>query len=306
MFFQLARVTARENRTVYSANVRLVNECPYTIWPVSASVGVTAPTLAPALALEPGESTTISLPPSWSGRIWGRTFCAYCNSTGKFACLTGDCGSNSPVCAWSSALSPVTIVEFELGGNGGPNLYVVSTLHGYNLGILMVPYGGSGGGCMATGCVSDVEDGCESETGGACNSTCFAFGESKYCCGGGGDDAPPMRCKPNPFSLYFKSGCPNVYGDVYADGWHKTKRFACALAHYKIIFCPHRTSLESSTGAVPRPSGVKIKRVIIIVLMIVNTVAAILLPVFEILSLVSVATIASVIYTALGLVLVYF
>ncbi|KAK3037169.1 hypothetical protein RJ639_031056 [Escallonia herrerae] len=67
----------------------------------------------------------------------------------------------------------VTLVAFELNGNDGLDWYVMRASRGYNLGILVVPQGGSGGACMAAGCVSDVDGGCESEKGGACNSTCL-------------------------------------------------------------------------------------------------------------------------------------
>ncbi|KAK3022967.1 hypothetical protein RJ639_046671 [Escallonia herrerae] len=284
---------------VYSTKLKLANECRNTIWPVLASGGETPPLLAPALALQPGQSTTISLPVSWSGRLWGRTSCTYHSSIGRPVCVTGDCGSGSPECASASALPAVTIASFDLDGDGGLDLYVVSTSRGYNLGILVVPYGGSGGDCMATGCVKDVKGGCESETSGGCKSTCFAFGDPKYCCSGG--NAQLETCKPSPYSRYFSSRCPSAYGDVYADGGNNTRRFACASANYAITFCPHPTSLKSSGGAVSRPSGAKTKRVVIITLVIVTTVVAILLTVLKILSPNLAVGIASAIYTALAL-----
>ncbi|KAK2972716.1 hypothetical protein RJ640_022157 [Escallonia rubra] len=288
-------------RGVYSTKLKLANDCRYTIWPVLASGGETPPLSAPALALQPGESTIFSLPVSWTGKLWGRTFCTYYSSIGRPVCLTGDCGSGSPECARASALPAVTIASFDLDGDGGLDLYVVSTSRGYNVGILVVPYGGSGGDCMATGCVKDVEGGCESETSGACNSTCFAFADPKYCCSGG--NAPPETCKPSPYSRYFKSRCPSAYGDVYADRGNNTRRFACASANYAITFCPRPTSLKSSVGvgAVSGPSGVKTKRVVIMALVIVTTVVAILLTVLKILSPNLAVGIALAVYTALAL-----
>ncbi|KAK2988971.1 hypothetical protein RJ640_020436 [Escallonia rubra] len=222
---------------VYSAKLKLANECSYKIWPVLASGGGKTPLLAPALALQPGKSTTVSLPASSSGRLWGRTFCTFNSSIGRLSCLTGDCGSGLPECSWAGALPPVTIVQFELNGDDGLDWYVVRASRGYNLGIFVVPQGSSGGACMAAGCVSDVDGGCESETGGACNSTCFAFSDSKHCCTV--SYGRPDTCKPSPYSLYSNSRCPWAYGYAYGDGKNGTRDFPCASGDYAVTFCPH-------------------------------------------------------------------
>ncbi|KAK3022966.1 hypothetical protein RJ639_046670 [Escallonia herrerae] len=172
----------RNATRVYSAKLKLANDCSYKIWPVLASCGGKTTLSAPALVLQPGKSTTVSLPTSSSGRLWGRTFGTYNSSIGRLSCLTEDCGSGLPECAWAGALPPVTIVQFELNGDDGLDWYVVRASRGNNLGILVVPQGGSGGACKAAGYVSDVNGGCESETGGACNCTCFAFSDSRRCC----------------------------------------------------------------------------------------------------------------------------
>ncbi|KAK3037165.1 hypothetical protein RJ639_031052 [Escallonia herrerae] len=134
---------------VYSAKLKLANECSYKIWPVLASGGGKTPLSAPALALQPGKSTSVSLPASSSGRLWGRTFCTYNTSIGA---------------------SPVTIAELDLNRDDGLDWYVVRAPLGYNVGILAVTQGGSGGPCMAARCVSDVDGGWESGTGGECNA----------------------------------------------------------------------------------------------------------------------------------------
>ncbi|KAK3022961.1 hypothetical protein RJ639_046665 [Escallonia herrerae] len=104
---------------VYSAKLKLANECSYKIWPTPLS--------APALALQPGKSTIVSLPDSSFDRLWGRTFCTYNSSIGRLSCLTGDCGSGLPECAWAGA-SPVTVFAFELNGDDGLDWYVVRVL----------------------------------------------------------------------------------------------------------------------------------------------------------------------------------
>ncbi|KAK2988975.1 hypothetical protein RJ640_020440 [Escallonia rubra] len=287
----------------YSTRLKLANECGYTIWPGVVSGRGESPVSTPATSftLEPGESASIFIPVGpWSGQLWARTHCSY-DYTGRFTCLTGDCGTGSTECASAQTVPPVTVAEFNISGNGGLDLYVVSSLLGYNLGILVVPQAGSGGDCMASGCVNDVEGGCKSETSGACNSTCFAFGDPKYCCTGA--HTRPKTCKSSPYSLYFKSRCPYVFDYyMYADTRNNTRRFACISADYAITFCPHPSSLKSSTKAVSRPSGAtRTKRVIVIVAVVVTTVITTLLIVFNILGPVLAISIASAAYTALAL-----
>ncbi|KAK3022964.1 hypothetical protein RJ639_046668 [Escallonia herrerae] len=260
----------------YSAKLQLTNECNNTVWPALVSAGSTPTLSTPALALQPGKSTTISLPASWSGSLWARTFCTL-SSTDRFACVTGDCGSGSPECLSASALPPVTMAKFELNVEGGLNSYVVSASRGYNLAILVVPHGGSGGGCMATGCVNDVEGGCQPEPSGTCNRTCFGYGEPKNCCSGG--YAPPDTCKPSPYSQYFVNKCPLAYSYALNDDG--------------------KTSEKSSTKDGSRPSRMNSKRVAVIVLLVLTTVIAFIL--CTVLKPALVVAILSAVYTALGL-----
>ncbi|KAF2295617.1 hypothetical protein GH714_033311 [Hevea brasiliensis] len=66
------------------------------------------------------------------GLMWGRTFCSE-DSTGKFSCLTGDCGSGKLECSGGGAAPPATLAEFKLDGYGGIDYFDVSLVHGYNL-----------------------------------------------------------------------------------------------------------------------------------------------------------------------------
>ncbi|KAK2988972.1 hypothetical protein RJ640_020437 [Escallonia rubra] len=244
---------------LHSKTFELANECGHTVWMATVSADGTPPLFTDALALLPGKSTTISLPASWSGCIWGRTFCTY-DAIGRFTCATGDCDSSSPECACASAQPPVTMAEFKLSSPGYLDFYVVSAWRGYNLGMLVVPHGGSGGDCMATGCVKDVEGFCNPEPSGGC-SPCFGYSGTKYCCSGA--YTRPDTCKPSPYSQYFKSKCPWSYRYANDDG-KSTRKFDCASSHYVITFCPHpSTGQESSTGAVSGPFGVKTKKLFV-------------------------------------------
>ncbi|KAF2295597.1 hypothetical protein GH714_033260 [Hevea brasiliensis] len=147
---------------------------------------------------------------------WGRTFCSE-DSTGKFSCLTGDCGSGKLECSGGGAAPQATLAEFKLDGYGGMDYFDVSLVHGYNLPLLVVPQGGSGQNCSRTGCVVDLNGSCPSELkvtssagdGVACKSSCEAFRQPQYCCTGA--YYTPDTCKPSSYSEMFKSACPHAY-----------------------------------------------------------------------------------------------
>ncbi|KAI9398905.1 hypothetical protein POPTR_002G020500v4 [Populus trichocarpa] len=225
---------------VVSTTFTLTNKCGYTVWP-----GILSNADAPALSttgfsLQKGESKTITAPASWGGRLWGRTYCSQ-DSTGKFSCLTGDCGSGKLECSGTGAAPPATLAEFKIDGYGGMDYFDVSLVDGYNLPLLVVPQGGSGQNCTSTGCVVDLNGACPSElkvtsTGGesvACKSACEAFRSPQYCCSGA--YGTPDTCKPSSYSEIFKNACPRAYSYAYDD---KTSTFTCASADYQITFCP--------------------------------------------------------------------
>lgn len=205
----------------------------------------TPPLSTTGFVLQPGESNAISLPPAWSGRLWGRTLCSQDSTTGKFSCITGDCGSSTVECAGGGAAPPATLAEFTLNGAGGLDFFDVSLVDGYNLPMTVEPQGGTGSGnCTATGCVVDLNSACPSElkvlSGGdgggdgvACKSACEAFADPQYCCSGA--YATPDTCKPSAYSQFFKSACPRAYSYAYDDG---TSTFTCASADYLVTFCP--------------------------------------------------------------------
>ncbi|KAK3017119.1 hypothetical protein RJ639_006969 [Escallonia herrerae] len=83
---------------VYSMNLNLANECTYTVWPVMVSGHGTPPLTTTIFMLEPGESASLLIPPSWSGQLWAHTLCSY-GLTGRFNCLTDDYGTGSEECA---------------------------------------------------------------------------------------------------------------------------------------------------------------------------------------------------------------
>lgn len=226
---------------VHSASFQIVNKCRRTIWPGLLSGSGTAQLPTTGFALHSGKSKTISIPKAWSGRIWGRTLCGR-DSSGKFSCLTADCGSGTVECAGGGAKPPATLAEFTLNGAGGLDFYDVSLVDGYNLPMLVVPKRGTGGGCGATGCLVDLNAACPAELSVArakgsstvaCRSACEAFDDPRFCCSGA--YSTPDTCGPSLYSLYFKYACPRAYSYAYDD---KTSTYTCASADYLIIFCP--------------------------------------------------------------------
>ncbi|XP_065881255.1 thaumatin-like protein 1b [Euphorbia lathyris] len=239
---------------VVSTSFTMTNKCEYTVWPGLLSNADSPPLSTTGFALQKGETKTITAPTSWGGRMWGRTHCSQ-DSTGKFTCLTGDCGSGKLECSGSGAAPPATLAEFKLDGYGGMDYFDVSLVDGYNLPVLVVPQGGSGNNCSSTGCVVDLNGLCPSELkvsstdggGVACKSACEAFRQPEYCCNGA--FATPDTCKPSSYSEIFKKACPSAYSYAYDD---KTSTFTCNSADYLLTFCPTpNTSQKASQGQNP-------------------------------------------------------
>ncbi|KAM3277136.1 hypothetical protein ACQJBY_045135 [Aegilops geniculata] len=235
-----------------STTFTLTNSCAYTVWPglLSGSGTPTLPTTGFALA--PGESRAVEAPSAWSGRMWGRTLCAT-GADGRFACATCDCGSGAVECAGGGAAPPCSLAEFTLAGSGGNDFYDVSLVDGSNIPMAVLPQGGGGAGCGATGCLADLNGPCPADlrvtgpdgAGIACKSACEAFGRPEDCCSGafaGG----PEACRPSSYSMFFKNACPRAYSYAYDDA---TSTFTCAsgTAAYLVVFCPAAmSSLKSS------------------------------------------------------------
>ncbi|KAL7207441.1 hypothetical protein ACSBR1_029403 [Camellia fascicularis] len=199
-----------------STTFTFVNKCDCTVWPgIQSNAGI-APLSITGFSLQTGESKIINPPSSWGGRLWGRTLCTE-DSTGKFTCVTGDCGSGELECAGGNASPPATLAEFTLDGSGGLDFYGVSLVGGYNLPMLVVPQGGTGVNCTATGCVVDLN--------GACSSELEVTSSDGEC----------VACKPSSYSERFKSACSSAYSCPYDD---ETSKFTCAGADYLITFCP--------------------------------------------------------------------
>ncbi|KAJ8764982.1 hypothetical protein K2173_010450 [Erythroxylum novogranatense] len=235
-----------------TATFKFINRCRHTVWPGLLSGANSPPLPTTGFVLHPGDSETVRVPKSWSGRMWGRSLCGL-DSTRKFTCLTGDCGSGSVECAGSGAKPPATLAEFTLNGAGGLDFYDVSLVDGFNLPMLVVPRNGSRG-CSATGCLINLNGGCPRELtlaarldgviNVACRSACEAFGDPRYCCSGA--YSTPDTCGPSAYAQFFKHACPRAYSYAYDD---TTSTYTCRNGDYIIMFCPPPYTSQKLLGA---------------------------------------------------------
>ncbi|XP_020594943.1 thaumatin-like protein 1, partial [Phalaenopsis equestris] len=244
-----------------AASFTLTNNCGYTVWPGILSGAGTPPLSITGFVLNSGQSRSLDIPPSWSGRLWGRTYCSTNESTSSFSCLTGDCNSGQLECSGSGASPPATLAEFTLDGSGARDFFDVSLVDGYNLPILVSPISAvssSGYNCTSTGCLVDLNGLCPSnlkvDSGGrsvACKSACEAFGKPEFCCSGA--YGSPNTCKPSSYSQIFKNACPRAYSYAYDDA---TSTFTCPTGvNYIITFCPNTSSQKAGEND-PRAAAV--------------------------------------------------
>ncbi|GFQ03662.1 thaumatin-like protein 1 [Phtheirospermum japonicum] len=219
---------------VDSAVFTVKNNCRDQIWPATQT-GQGAPALT-GFELAPQASKTVDIPSPWSGRFWARSQCS--NSSGKFACLTGDCNSGQVECGVGGT-PPASLAEFTLAGADGKDFFDISLVDGFNLPMSVSP---DGSGCQATACPGDINNACPDElavkdpNGGivGCKSACVALNQPQYCCTGA--YGSPDTCKPTNYSQIFKSKCPQAYSYAYDD---KTSLITCPTGgNYAITFCP--------------------------------------------------------------------
>ncbi|XP_020416932.1 thaumatin-like protein 1 isoform X2 [Prunus persica] len=224
----------------HSATFTFTNKCPYIVWPGTLTGGGGSQLSSTGFELASGASTSLNVQAPWSGRFWGRTQCST-DSSGKFSCTTGDCGSGKTACNGAGAIPPALLVELTLATNGGQDFYDVSLVDGFNLPIMLAPQGGYGD-CNSTSCASNVNTVCppklsvKGSDGSVigCKSACMALNQPQYCCTGA--YGSPDTCPPTNYSKIFKNQCPQAYSYAYDD---KSSTFTCfGGPNYAITFCP--------------------------------------------------------------------
>ncbi|KAJ7529995.1 hypothetical protein O6H91_15G074100 [Diphasiastrum complanatum] len=241
--------------SVQGGSFEFHNLCSFKVWIGSQSGAGQQLLPAASVALNAGDSTSVSTPSGWSGRYWGRTGCQF-DSTGKGSCFTGDCGGTLQ-CMGTGGNPPATLAEFTLNGANGKDFYDVSLVDGYNVPISVVPVrsassstdsvssNSSTPSCGVAGCVGDLNKNCPSELQVkrpdgkviACKSACEAFGTAQSCCTGA--YASSATCPPTSLSQTFKAACPHAYSYAYDDA---SSLYTCTGGSYAITFCPEASS----------------------------------------------------------------
>jgi hypothetical protein len=252
---------ARRASAQSSATLTFVNNSGQTIWPaILGNAGQETPN-GGGWELDNGQSTTITVPGTWQGRVWARTYCTF-DESGQ-GCETGDCGGVL-ACNGAGGAPNASLAEFALGGGASSDFYDVSLVDAFNIPITVAPVGGvtSSGDpyqCTTAGCTTNLNPGCPSalqdvDSNGnivACLSARQEFGEAdQYCCVGAYNS--PSVCNPATWPVdsatYFKSGCPGAYSWTFDD---PTSTFTCSGASgYVITFGPFSASGGSLSSGV--------------------------------------------------------
>jgi Thaumatin family len=265
VFFAIAGVVSTHPVPASAASTRtftFVNNTSQTIWAGAlANAGMTTPGNG-GWAMAPGSTTTLTVPDTWGGRFWGRTYCNF-NSSGVGTCETGDCGGVLQ-CNGAGGVPPATLAEFTLGGSSGNDFYDVSFVDGFNVPMTITPVGGAQPTpgnpyfCGVAGCGTDLNPNCpgvlqEVDSSGrivACKSACDEFNTDQYCCRGAFGTA--ATCNPAnwpvDYAQYFKSNCPYAYSYAYDD---PTSTFQDKGASFKITFGP----AGGGPNPTPTPGG---------------------------------------------------
>lgn len=226
--------SARQTAPAGSRSISLVNRTPETVWAV-----VTNTAAYPAgRRLAPGQSTSLTVPNSWGGRIWGRTGCTG-DASGH--CLTGDCTTTC-----GGPVTPTTLGEFTFNAFSGMDFYDVSMVDGANLPMYInISHTVStdpvtAAGCYHGGCTRPVDcpAAMQATAGGrtiGCKPPCAAFGGDTYCCRGawaGRDNCVPAHW-PVDYTQVFKKAEPYAYSYAFDDAATMACKGAC---YYRITF----------------------------------------------------------------------
>lgn len=226
--------------------ITVKNSCGQTVWPAMFTQRPEqAPSQPTGWELGSGQSTEFEVVDTWmEARIWGRLGCS--GDGDAFHCTSGDCGGRE--CKPGvTGVPPVSLAEFTLQTDTGPDNYDISLVDGFNLPIAIYP----SKDCPAPKCTADLNPGCpddlRADDGLGCRSACQRdalqgnAGDNANCCSGSHDQPETCPREGVEHYDYFKNGCRDAYAYAY-DEKSESALWTCdgngGLADYTVEFCP--------------------------------------------------------------------
>lgn len=212
-----------------ATRIEILNNCTYVVWAAANPGG--------GKQLKQGQTWTLDV--IGSGRIWGRTNCAF-SSDGRGKCESGDCDGRFDCQA--NGRAPNTVAQYSLDQSNNNDIFYVSVVEGFNIPMEFSPAGSSSNCGQVSKCAADVNGPCPMELRdpGGCNNPCTMFGNDQFCCTSGN------ICQPTSYSQYFSNLCRNAFTYPSDIG----QRSSCPTGtDYKVVFCPSSVENINKTGA---------------------------------------------------------
>ncbi|KAF8776650.1 hypothetical protein HU200_003374 [Digitaria exilis] len=209
-----AILTAESSR---DANLTIVNDCNYPIWPMVIPNDGFSPISGNTFRLDSrGAIASFTIPPSaaWSGKVMARVGCA------------AAAVDSSPSRCVSGEELPATVVQLQVHAYGRADMavYGVSLSGGFNVAATVTPHAfQSGDACPALGCTVDLNLGCPA--GRRVTAADLA----------GGDVVVACRSDPEAGG-YFKQRCPQTL--TWSGDAVDVEERCVAPGELKVIFCP--------------------------------------------------------------------
>ncbi|KAF8667553.1 hypothetical protein HU200_052754 [Digitaria exilis] len=209
----VAILTAESSR---DANLTIVNDCNYPIWPMIIPNDGFSPISGNTFRLDSRDAiASFTIPPSaaWSGKVMARVGCAVDSSSSPSRCVSGE-------------ELPATVVQLQVHAYGRADMavYGVSLSGGFNVPATVTPHAfQSGDACPALGCTVDLNPGCPA--GRRVTAADLA----------GGDVVVACRSDTEAGG-YFKQRCPKTL--TWSGDSVDVEERCVAPGELKVIFCP--------------------------------------------------------------------
>ncbi|GAA5835142.1 hypothetical protein JCM11251_000173 [Rhodosporidiobolus azoricus] len=234
----------------------IVNSCSETLWTAITNFGEHQTyTGSHGFEQKSGNSTAITIPSPWNGRIWPRRKCEF-DDAGSGKCVTGDC--DGLLECKDGTIGTVNVGEFNLDSWEGNDFWDQSCVPGWTVPMLIEP---QGDGCESVSCTRDVNAACpddkmkvKDDEGNTleCIAACFAginaTEPSMNCCSGKYNDLD--ACVSDQVDYYNRSARTLTAYDSRPG--YPTVDFACpSSGHpgYKIEYCPGGSSTSGREAA---------------------------------------------------------